>query len=149
MLQRITRRSAVTAATVLTAAAASLLAGGGAAHAAVPGTVYDYRAWAGSCLTTLVFDRQPSGNTATGVYDAEANLPSWEACVGALYRSSNGGRTWVQISATHTIWGTPGTVTDSWTNDYPDGPQYLAKSCVHFVDGHTGRSSATACTSAH
>lgn len=152
LLQHV-RRSAITAATALAVVGSSLLAGGGAAHAASPGWgFYDYRATSGPCLTTLVFFRAKSDarqNTAQGVLDALANAPSYVDCVGALYRSSNGGRTWVQVSATHSIWGTPGTATDSWTNVYADGPGYLARACVHFVDGHSGRSSASACTTAH
>jgi hypothetical protein len=151
MFQRITRRSAVAAATVLAAAGASFLAGGGAAHAAAPGWgFWDYQASSGACSTTLVFFRAQSGgqNTAQGVLDTHPNTPSYVDCVAALYRSYRGGP-WVQISATHSLWGTPGTARDSWTNEYADGANYLAKACVHFVDGHSGRSSATVCTSAH
>jgi hypothetical protein len=146
---RITRRSAVAAATVLSAAGASLLAGGGAAHAAPANGYFLSLANAESCQGGLLFDRVASGrNLAQGVISTDRSTPSYIDCVGALYRSSNGGRTWAEVSSTHSVWGNNDYAIASWTNWYSDGAAYLAKVCVHFVDGHTGRSSATACTSA-
>ena len=154
MLQRFTRRSAVAAATVLAAASASLLVGGGAAHAAGATGEFLYTASTGpgtsGCQADLEFFRYPGGkNFADGIISTENDTPQWVQCIGALERSSNGGRSWTQVSATHSVWGNEEYPVTSGTDFYADGAAYLARTCIYAVDHYYGTTSRTVCTSAH
>jgi hypothetical protein len=150
MLQHLARRSAVTAATALAATSVSLLFGGGAAHATGTYGIHFYAASVGTCEADLWFNRQAGGNnTAQGVVSTQDNTDGDVQCIGALERSSNGGTTWNQISATHSVWGNTEYPVTSETYWYADGAKYLARTCVYAVNHYTGRTSSTVCTSAH
>jgi hypothetical protein len=79
-----------------------------------------------------------------------ATPPQANSCVGALWESSNGGRTWQQVSGTHTTYASwSPAVYSATTYWYADGVTTLAKACVREHFAHTDTYSAQVCTSAH
>jgi hypothetical protein len=142
------RRAAMGAA-MLAAAATTTIASTGAAQAADASGTYLYWNSSPGCVAQLDFYRVPSGNNLAEAEISSFNLPDgYDACVGALYRSNDGGSTWYRISGVHTIWGS-GPNQTSTTYQYSDGANYLAKACVRTYYGHSDTWSAWACTSAH
>jgi hypothetical protein len=141
-------RRAAMSATVLAAAATATLATTGSAHAAGSDGLFLYSNSSPGCVATLDFERVPSGNNLAQADIQTFNAQSYDSCVGALYRSSDAGRTWYRISGVHTLSG-DGPNESSYTYWYADGAAYLAKACVRTYFGHTDTFSSWACTSAH
>jgi hypothetical protein len=105
-----------------------------------------------ACQATLAFQRDSNGaNRAQGIISINLSMPWYNTCVGALYESSNGGRSWYQVSGTHTASTWSWSASSLWptTYWYADGAKLLAKTCVREHFGHTDTWTHQVCTTAH
>jgi hypothetical protein len=149
-LKSLSRRATIAAATLLTGVAA--FGAAPAAQAATPGTSsYVVSTSWGACVAQLNFHRSADArNTAQAEIDMAATPPQVNSCVGALWESANGGRTWSQVSGTHTThasWSP--SVYSASTNWYADGVSMLAKACLHEHFARTDTDGSQVCTTAH
>ncbi|GJF32657.1 hypothetical protein KNE206_53570 [Kitasatospora sp. NE20-6] len=86
------------------------------------------------CIASLngISDKEAGSYKVQGVTSKVQSAASNIRCVGWLTRSTDGGRTWKQISGLHTVTTAPTLDTTGW---YWNGPGYRAKNCVDIYKG--------------
>jgi len=83
----------------------------------------------GDCYAEVFYSPGPKDDPAfaEGYFD---NSEAGWTCTGWLERSTNGGSSWYQVSGSHPLASL--SYSEAWTDNYYDGPGYLARACFQF-----------------
>jgi hypothetical protein len=86
----------------------------------------------GSCYADVAWSGLVSKNSPAYAYGRFVNYEAGWTCTGWLERSTNGGSSWSAVSGSHALASLSDSDTSAVTDNYYDGPGYLARACFQF-----------------